>query len=75
MTVGESFYFTQLSTYIENNIPEMIKTVLIVPTNTDKKFGQLFELQCEDDEILLSTATLNDVQIISTITEKNIRIS
>ena len=73
MGVGETFYFTQLSTYIENNIPSLIKTCVIVPTDTSNKFGSLFQIKCLDNEILLSSATLEDVQIISSITAQNIR--
>lgn len=73
MGVGETFYFTKLTTYIQNKIPELINTILIVPTDTTNKFGNLFQIKCEDNEILLSSATLDDVQIITTITEQNIR--
>ena len=38
------------------------------------KFGNLFEINCEEDEILLSSATIDNVQIISKITDNNIRI-
>ena len=38
------------------------------------KFGNLFEIECEEDEILLSSASIDDVQIITKITEHNIRI-
>ncbi len=75
MGVGETFYFTQLSTYIENQLKNMIKTVVIVPTDTTNKFGNLFQIRCDDNEILLSSATLEDVQIISSITTQNIRVS
>lgn len=73
MEVGETFYFTKLSAYIESKISELINTILIVPTDTTNRFGNLFQIKCEDNEILLSSATLDDVQIISTITEQNIR--
>lgn len=73
MEVGETFYFTKLTTYIENSIPELINTLIIVPTDTTNKFGKLFEIKCDVNEILLSSATLDDVQIISNITEQNIR--
>lgn len=73
MEAGETFYFTQLSTYIELNLRDMIKTCVIVPTDTANKFGTLFQIKCSDNEILLSSATLDDVQIISTITAENIR--
>ena len=75
MEAGETFYFTQLSTYIELNLADMIKTCVIVPTDTANKFGNLFQIKCSDNEILLSSATLDDVQIISTITSDNIRVS
>ena len=73
MEAGETFYFTKLSTYIELNLQDMIKTCVIVPTDTSSKFGTLFQIKCDDNEILLSSATLDDVQIIQTITKENIR--
>lgn len=74
MQAGEKFYFTKLSTYIEKKLGPNISTVLIVPTYADEKFGNLFEIACEDDEILLSSATIDNVQIINKITDHNIRI-
>lgn len=75
MNVGQSFYFTQLSTYIETSLPNMVMSVIIVPTDTDKTFGELFQISCDDDEILLSAASLSDIQIISSINARNIRIN
>ena len=75
MEPGETFFFTQLSSYIHNRLGQNIGTVLLVPTYNDGKFGNLFEIKCDPDEILLSSATINDIQIISKITDYNIRIS
>lgn len=75
MEVGETFYFTQLSTFVQNKLVDLIKTIVIVPTDTSNKFGDLFQIKCDDNEIILSTATLDDVEIISTITSDNIRMS
>ena len=74
MEAGEKFFFTQLSTYIHEKLNTNIGTVLIVPAFADDKFGNLFEINCEEDEILLSSATIDNVQIISRITDHNIRI-
>lgn len=74
MEVGETFYFTQLSTFVQNKLVDLIKTIVIVPTDTSNKFGDLFQIKCDNDEIILSTATLDDVEIISTITSDNIRM-
>ena len=74
MEVGETFYFTQLSTYVQNKLIDLIKTIVIVPTDTSNKFGDLFQIKCDNNEIILSTASLDDVEIISTITSDNIRM-
>lgn len=74
MTVGTKFYFTNLSSYIETKLNTAIDTVLIVPSYNNDKFGNLFEILCDDDEILLSSATIDNVQIISKITAHNLRI-
>jgi len=75
MDVGETFYFTQLSSYVQLKLVDLIKTIVIVPTDTSNKFGDLFQIKCDNNEIILSTATLDDVEIISTITSDNIRMS
>ena len=74
MEVGETFYFTQLSSYVQTQLVDLIKTIVIVPTDTSNKFGDLFQIKCNENEIILSTATLDDVEIISTITSDNIRM-
>ena len=75
MNPGETFFFTQLSTYIHKKMSDNIGTILIVPSYNNEKFGNLFEIQCDPEEILLSSASLDDIQIISKITDYNIRIS
>ena len=75
MSAGETFYFTQLSSYIHKKLGNNINTPLLVPTYSNENFGDLFEIKCEPDEILLSCATIDDIQIISKITDYNIRIA
>ena len=74
MEAGEKFFFTQLSTYIHERLGNNIGTVVIVPQYSDNKFGNLFEIVCADDEILLSTASIDDINIISKITANNTKI-
>lgn len=74
MEVGETFYFTQLSAFVQNKLVDLIRTIVIVPTDTSNKFGDLFQIKCDENEIILSTASLDDVEIISTITSDNIRM-
>ena len=75
MEVGETFYFTKMATYIHNNLSNYIDTVLIVPADSDETFGQLFQVACDENEILLSSATMDNIQVISNITPQNIRMT
>lgn len=74
MNAGDKFFFTKLSTYIHKKLINDIETILIVPSFSENKFGHLFEINCEEDEILLSSATIDNIQIISRITNHNIKI-
>lgn len=71
---NQKFYFINLSTYIKNQLGSMIDTIVPVPSYNDNKFGNLFQISCDENEILLSTASVNDIQIISSISKYNIKI-
>lgn len=70
---GESFYFTELSAYIHQKLANIIASVVIVPTNSSSEFGDLFQIKAEPNELFLSTATVADVEIISNLTDVNLR--
>jgi len=71
---GETFYFTELAAYIHNQLKTDINSVVIVPISVDEKFGTLFQIQPDRDEVVTSVATINDVIVINEITDSNIRI-
>lgn len=71
---GEIFYFTELAAYIHTELKTDLNSVVIVPVNLDGKFGTLFQIQPDRDEIVTSVATVNDVLVINEITDSNIRI-
>lgn len=65
---GESFYFSELSTYLHNTLVPYVSSIIIVPTTALASFGTLFQINAEPNEILISAATVDNVQIISAIT-------
>lgn len=65
---GETFYFSELSTYLHNSLAPNIASIIIVPANTDIAFGGLMQINANPDEVIVSTATVDNVQIISAIT-------
>ena len=72
---GETFYFQELSAYIMNQLSPRLVSVLIVPNQSTSKFGSLFEIKSEPDEIFISSATVGDIETISEITAKEIQAS
>lgn len=71
-TVGQSFFFTQMSTYIHDNSNGLIKSIVPVSANANDLFGTLFEIGCEENEMLLSTATVQNIQIVSTLDKETL---
>ena len=65
---GETFYFSELSAYLHSELTPTVSSIIIVPNSGSNSFGNLYQINTEPNEILVSAATVNDVQIISAIT-------
>tara|TARA_B100000035_G_scaffold208298_1_gene178150 strand:- start:1400 stop:1771 length:372 start_codon:yes stop_codon:yes gene_type:complete len=52
-----------------------IVTFLIVPEDASQTFGSLYEIKSEVDEIFISGATVNDLQIIDAVTANRLMAS
>jgi hypothetical protein len=72
---GDTFYFTELSAYIHTELSPHVATVLIVPKGAEQTFGSLFEIECSSDEIFISDAKVENVEIIDAVTASKIRAS
>lgn len=71
---GETFYFSELAAYIHQNMSMDIASVVIVPRNEESSFGNLFEIKAEPDEMFISSLTVDDIEIINTLTRNQLRI-
>lgn len=69
---GESFYFSELSAYLHSTLAPNIASVIIVPSSESSTFGSLMQINAEYNEIIVSAATVDNVQIISAITAAQI---
>lgn len=63
---GQSFYFSELSTYIMNLLTPDITNFIIVPNSSG--FGNLYEVACQSNEIFISGANADNIQIVSAAT-------
>lgn len=70
---GETFYFQELAAYITNQLAPDVVSVVIVPKSATQVFGSLFEIKSENDEIFVSAATVDDVEIIDAITASRLQ--
>jgi len=71
---GEKFFYTELAAFIHQQLSRIISSVVIVPNNANSQFGNLFEIVANPNELFLSTATVNNVQIVSNLTDQNLRV-
>ena len=64
---GDRFYLSELNTYIFNSVSPDISNFTIVPVQSRQSFGTLFEIQSAADEIFISGAGVDDIEIVSSI--------
>lgn len=70
---GDTFSFGELATYIMTKMSPNISNIVIVPKHQSLSFGSLYEIKSNADEIFASSATVDDVEIISEITATRIK--
>ena len=70
---GETFYFSELAAYVINQLAPDVSSIVLVPRQETQSFGSLYELKSENDEIFISSATVDDVQIIDSITASRLK--
>lgn len=71
---GETFYFTELATFIQQSMAPNISSIVIVPNSSGQIYGSLQQIGSEPNEILISCATVDNVQIISSITASQLNL-
>jgi hypothetical protein len=71
---GQSFYFSELSTYVMNMMSPDITNFIIVP-NSSNNFGSLYEVSCLSNEIFINGATAGNIEIIDAITASQLKAS
>jgi hypothetical protein len=68
---GQSFNFSELSTYVMNLLTPNITNFVIVPRANN--FGSLYEISCLSNEIFISGAKISDIEIIDAITASQLK--
>jgi hypothetical protein len=72
---GQTFYWSQLSNYILSQIGDIISAVNLVPTAGNLSYGALEQIVCNPYEIFVSCATVQNVSVVTSLNNLNLRIS
>jgi hypothetical protein len=70
---GETFYFTELAAAIHAALPVDIDSVVLVPLYSTNFFGDLFQVNAKQDELFIADVTVNDIELISSISRLTIK--
>ena len=70
---GDTFYFSELAAYLHSQIGDIVSSVVVVPLNQQKFFGDLYEIRSAPNQIFVNAATVNNVEVIQALTSTNLR--
>jgi hypothetical protein len=70
---GQTFYFSELAAYIHSNMGGVVSSVVLVPLDPLKSFGDLYEIRSGPSEIFVNGAVVTNIEVISALTSTNIR--
>lgn len=65
---GDTFYFSELSAYLHEQLGDIVSSVVIVPIDPTKTFGDLYEIRCAPNEIFVNAAQVSDIDVIDALT-------
>jgi hypothetical protein len=69
---GDTFYFSELSAYLHEKLGDIVSSVVLVSKDPNKKFGDLYEIKSTSSEIFVNAATVDNVNIITTLSIDNL---
>jgi hypothetical protein len=69
---GQTFYFSELATYVMNIMTPDITNFVIVP-KSNNAFGSLYEVSCLSNEIFINGASAADIEVIDAITASQLK--
>lgn len=70
---GETFYFTELAAYVHNQLLGIISSIVIVPTQENSAFGNLFQVTPGSDELFIPDVDLTRIELVTNFTSSNLR--
>jgi hypothetical protein len=70
---GDTFYFSELAAYLHRQLGTIISSVVLVPLDPQKSFGDLYAIRSQPNEIFANAATIDNIDVIEALTSTNLR--
>lgn len=70
---GETFFFSELSTAIHNKLPNDVSSVVLVPIHPNNRFGSLYQITTQENEVLYPDISVNNITIVSSYNDAILR--
>ena len=70
---GDTFFFSELAAYLHRELGSIVSSVVLVPLDTQKFFGDLYEIRSTPSEIFVNAATIDNIEVIEALTSTNLR--
>lgn len=70
---GNTFYFSELSAYLHKELGDIVSSVVLVPKDPTKSFGDLYEIRSAPNEIFVNAATVDNIVVIDALTSSALR--
>lgn len=72
---GDTFYFTELSAYLHNQLGDLINSAVLIPNDPNMKFGDLYEIRSAPYEIFVNGAQATDIVVIPALTPIQLQVT
>ena len=70
---GDTFYFSELSAYLHEELGDIVSSVVLVPTDPNKAFGDLYEIRSAPNEIFVNAASVDNIIVIDALTSSALK--
>jgi hypothetical protein len=72
---GDTFYFSELAAYLHEQLGSSVGSIVLLPKDTTQSFGDLYQVNSAPNEIFVSAATVDDIEIVDALTASQLRIT
>jgi hypothetical protein len=55
-----------MASWVHRRLAGVISSIVLIPKQSNSSLNHFFQIKCEEDELLISSAIVSDVEVITT---------